>query len=210
MNNELKRLGRLPKTEQDDILNEMTRQEKMRVEKMLKIIALAEKGLTNRRIVDTLGIGKCIIETWIDKADKAIDYCEENYLYHDEHEDFLYIEFSKAFKQGRAIYQQGLLDNIKAQAEGEFGVNEDGNRYLINKPDWKAAKWLLEKADAEEYGDKQEININHKGDGVAGGASGAIVIPVLGNTVSEEDMNKMLADSQSSLLKEIESKKDKK
>lgn len=207
MNNELKRLSRLPKSEQDEVLNQMTRQEKMRVEKMLKCIALSEKGLTNRRIVDTLGIGKCIIETWIEKADKAIEFCEENYLYPDEHEDFLYIEFAKAFKQGRAIYQQGLLDNIKAQAEGEFGVDENGRRFLINKPDWKAAKWLLEKSDEEEYGDKQEININHKGDAIAGGASGAIIIPVLGSGNSEEEINKMLSDSQSGLLKHIENKK---
>lgn len=182
----------------------LTEREKRLVEKMLTSIELSGKGLSNRKITDSVGMGHENIKKWLLKAEKAIEECEEDFLEHAEHEDYLYIEFKRSFSQSRALYQQKMLGHIEAQAEGLFEVNE-GRTVMINKPDWKAAKWLLEKNDAEEYGDKQEININHSGNG--GGSGGAIVIPVLGSNISEDELNKMLAESQTNLIKEIESKK---
>ena len=93
----------------------------------------------------------------------------------------MYIEFNLSFYQHKETYLQKLKKKV-----------EDSD-------DWKASKWLLEKADAESYGDKQEINVNHK----AVQTGGAIVIPVLGQNVTEEEMNKLLAESQNNLQKDI-------
>lgn len=183
----------------------LTDSEQKLVRKMIKSIELAGTGLSNRKITDAIGMGHDNIKNWILKADKAIDECEENDWEHAEHQDYIYIEFKISFSQARALYQADLLDSVKSQAHGIFEHDADGKVIgMINKPDWKAAKWLLEKNDKEEFGEVQDININHGG---SGGSGGSIVIPILGTSVSEEELNKMLADSQKDLIKEIESKK---
>lgn len=187
----------------------LTDREKKMVKNMLKSIEMTQKGLSNRKITDALGMGHDNIKNWILRAEKAIEECEENFWEHAEHQDYLYIEFKMSFSQAKALYQAKLLGHIEDQAEGLFSYDSKGNvDGMINKPDWKAAKWLLEKNDKEEFGDVQDININHGGSG--GGTGGAIVIPVLGTSVSEEELNKMLADSQNDLIKQIDSKKENK
>lgn len=180
----------------------LTVKEQKRIDKMLKVIELAAKGLNELSISRSVGLGNSTIDSWLKKGNNALIECDEKDIESFNHQDFIYIEFFMSYYQHKEKYQQELKDNIKICGEGEYIV-KDGIRVQINKPDWKASKWLLEVNDPESYIDKKEININHNNTNTVGGT---ILIPVFGKEISEEEKNKILFESQSNLKKEIENK----
>lgn len=193
------------KQRQDLLKGLLTTVEQKRLTKMLKFIAMAEEGFTERSMTRTVGVGNSTLKSWLEKGAVGLDECDKDEIDIFEHNDYLYIEFYISFYQHKENYQQKLIKNIEKCGEGEFVENEDGSRVMINKPDWKASKWLLEKNEPDAFADKQEINVKHSGSN--GFQGGSIIIPTLGINVSEEEMNKMLEESQKSLIESKEIRK---
>ncbi len=179
----------------------LTVAEKKSMLKMLKCVQLVQNGYSERQITRTIGLGNSTLKAWLKRGEECLELADKESKDIFEYDDFLYAEFSMSYYQHKVDYQNKMKNHVEKAAEGEWLIDSDGKRVMINKPDWKAAKWLLEKNDQEEYGEKSEVNINTN----IASQGGSILIPIIDmkNTNAIEDFNAAIEESQKNLEKEI-------